>query len=264
MSAARSAPPPAAEARAVVWQPAPRTGGAGGLHCRAMAPAPADSFDRAPVFVVLDGVDGCGKTTQARRLAEHLEASRPGGDPGPLHLREPGSTVAGERIRELLLDPSAPMGRGTLALLFTAARRETLESLVAPALAAGRDVVVERFHASTFAYQGGGPQASEAHGFEDEELLGLLHGWAGVPRPTVEIVLDVPPTQAFARAMARAGGGDDRFESRGLEFQESVARAMRAYVERVDHAVILDGTGSEDEVARRVLEAALPAEVRRA
>ena len=229
-----------------------------------MSPAPSDSADRAPVFVVLDGVDGCGKTTQARRLVERLAALRPAGTPGPLHLREPGSTVAGERIRELLLDPSAPMGRGTLALLFTAARRETLESLVAPALAEGRDVVVERFHASTFAYQGGGPRSSEAHAFEDDELLGLLHGWAGVPRPTVEIVLDVPPSDAFARARARAGGGDDRFESRGLEFQETVARAMRAYVERVDHAVIVDGTGDEGEVARRVLDAALPAEVRRA
>lgn len=229
-----------------------------------MAPALSDSADRAPVFVVLDGVDGCGKTTQARRLVEHLSVLRPAGAPGPLHLREPGSTVAGERIRELLLDPSAPMGRGTLALLFTAARRETLESLVAPALADGRDVVVERFHASTFAYQGGGPQSSEAHAFEDAELLGLLHGWAGTPRPTVEIVLDVPPSDAFARAVARAGGGDDRFESRGLEFQESVARAMRAYVELVDHAVIVDGTGDEGEVARRVLDAALPAEARRA
>ncbi|MEE2941157.1 MAG: dTMP kinase [Planctomycetota bacterium] len=229
-----------------------------------MAPAPAHTADRAPLFVVLDGVDGCGKTTQARRLVEHLSAARPEGSREPLHLREPGSTAAGERIRELLLDPSSPMGRGTLALLFTAARRETLESLVAPALAAGRDVVVERFHASTFAYQGGGPQGTEAHAFDDEELLGLLHGWAGAPRPTVEIVLDVPPTDAFARAMARAGGGDDRFESRGLEFQEAVARAMRAYVERVEHAVVVDGTGDVEAVARRVLDAVLPAEARRA
>ena len=211
-----------------------------------MAPALSDSADRAPVFVVLDGVDGCGKTTQAMRLVEHLSALRQAGAPGPLHLREPGSTVAGERIRELLLDPSAPMGRGTLALLFTAARRETLESLVAPALADGRDVVVERFHASTFAYQGGGAQVSEAHAFEDGELLGLLHGWAGAPRPTVEIVLDVPPSDAFARAMARAGGGDDRFESRGLEFQESVARAMRAYVELVDRPQVERFEDDED------------------
>lgn len=219
---------------------------------------------REPVFVVLDGVDGCGKTTQARRLVESLAADLPAGAAAPLHLREPGSTPAGERIRELVLDPSAPMGRGTLALLFTAARRETLESLVAPALAAGRDVVIERFHASTFAYQGGGPQSSEAHAFDDEELLGLLHGWAGTPKPTVEIVLDVPPADAFARAMARAGGGDDRFESRGLTFQQVVARAMRRYVERVEHAVLVDGTGPEDEVARRVREAALGQEARRA
>ena len=229
-----------------------------------MAPAPADSFDRAPVFVVLDGVDGCGKTTQARRLVEHLEASRPGETRASPPARA-GSTVAGERIRGPLLDPSAPMGRGTLALLFTAARRETLESLVAPALAAGRDVVVERFHASTFAYQGGGPQASEAHGFEDEEpaRAAARLGRGPAPHGRDRARRSAHPCLR-ARRGARAGGGDDRFESRGLEFQESVARAMRAYVERVEHAVIVDGTGTEDEVARRVLEAALPAEVRRA
>ena len=105
-----------------------------------MAPAPADSFDRAPVFVVLDGVDGCGKTTQAARLAAALQGLRaagkaPAGEGGSLHLREPGSTAAGERIRELVLAPDLELGRGTLAMLFAAARRETLEQLVAPAMA---------------------------------------------------------------------------------------------------------------------------------
>lgn len=230
-----------------------------------MPPSPLEPAGRAPVFVVLDGVDGCGKTTQARLLAERLGAATPEGIEPPLHLREPGSTTAGERIRELVLDPAAPMGRGTLALLFTAARRETLETLVAPALAAGRHVVIERFHASTFAYQGGGAgQADEVDGFDDERLLGLLHGWAGTPRPTVEIVLDVPPEEAFGRAVARDGGGGDRFESRGLGFQQSVARAMRAYVDRVAHAVLIDGTGAPERVADRVFAAATGAEVGRA
>ena len=211
-----------------------------------------------PRFVVLDGIDGCGKTTQARRLVASLGLDVHGGRSGPLHLREPGSTVAGERIRDLVLDPGASLGRGSLALLFAAARRETLEQLVAPALEEGRDVVIERFHASTFAYQGafgGAVPEGEVDPFDNDQLMALLRGWAGRPTPTVEIILDVPPRAAFARATAREGGGADRFEARGEGFQERVAAAMRTYVDLVPTAVLVDGTGSEDEVAARVLAA---------
>ena len=209
-----------------------------------------NSLPTSPLFVVLDGIDGCGKTTQAARLVEGLAELRGAGAPGPLHLREPGSTVAGERIRALVLDPEVELGGGSLALLFAAARRETLERLVVPALAEGRDVVIERFHASTFAYQGGGAVS-------DEDLLALLHGWAGSPKPTIEVVLDIDPEDSFARAMARDGGGSDRFESQGLEFQQSVAAGMRRYVERAPLAVGIDGRGDEDQVAARVLAAVL-------
>lgn len=213
-----------------------------------------------PVFVVLDGMDGCGKTTQASRLVERLAELRARSaeaegvckgavSEGPLHLREPGSTTAGERIRALVLDPEVQLGAGALALLFAAARRETLEQLVRPALAAGRDVVIERFHASTFAYQG--------DELEEDQLLDLLHGWAGSPRPTAEIVLEIDPEESFARAMARDGGGSDRFEARGVEFQRRVAAGMRRYVERAPLAVGVDGRGDLDVVADRVFDAVL-------
>ena len=147
-----------------------------------------------PLFVVLDGIDGCGKSTQAKRLAAVLPELRSRGrsstDPAvddlprgngageerkTLHLREPGSTPAGEAIRALVLAPEPHFGRGTLALLFAAARRETLEELVAPALAEGRDVVIERFHASTFAYQGVRQcSGREPQHFDDDALLALL------------------------------------------------------------------------------------------
>lgn len=219
-----------------------------------------------PLFVVLDGVDGCGKTTQAARLALTLAELRGPDALAPLHLREPGSTVGGERIRELVLAPDVELGRGTLALLFAAARRETLERLVAPALAEGRDVVVERFHPSTFAYQGrptgdgqvSDPQvAGEVAPFSDDALLEMLRSWAGSPTPTVEIVLDVAPSVAFERAVARDGGGRDRFEARGLVFQERVAAAMRDYVARVPSAVLVDAAGAEDAVAAQVLDAVI-------
>ncbi|MEM6568015.1 MAG: thymidylate kinase [Planctomycetota bacterium] len=228
--------------------------------------AGAEALPTRPLFVVLDGVDGCGKTTQATRLAARLGALRGAGHPAPLHLREPGSTAAGERLRALVLDPDVPLGDGTLALLFVAARREMLQRLVAPALAEGRDVVVERFHPSTFAYQGeaarrragGEPAGSDGLDrdgatYDDEALLALLRGWAGAPAPTVEIVLDLPGDVAFERALARDGGGVDRFESRGPGFQRDVAAAMRDYVRRVPTADAVDATGSEDEVAERIL-----------
>lgn len=221
-----------------------------------LGPPPLDSpmteplmLPPSPVFAVLDGMDGCGKTTQAARLVEGLARLR-GGGPGPLHLREPGSTVAGERIRALVLDSEVELGSGALALLFAAARRETLEQLVAPALRAGRDVVIERFHASTFAYQGGS-------GVGDDDLLSLLHGWAGDPKPTIEVVLEIDAEDSFARAMARDGGGSDRFESKGIEFQRRVAAGMHRYVERAPLAVGIDGRGTEEQVAARVLTAVL-------
>src|SRR5262245_34284111 len=116
-------------------------------------PAP-DTRRRRGLFVVIDGVDGCGKSTQAERLVRAL-ATLPGADPerAPLHLREPGSTKLGETLRGLLLGRGREMSPAVETLLFAAARRQMLDELVRPALAAGRLVVCERFHPSTFAYQ---------------------------------------------------------------------------------------------------------------
>ena len=197
-------------------------------------------------FVVLDGVDGCGKSTQARLLVEAWTAD---GLEGPLHLREPGSTAAGERIRHVLLEPGVEIGPPAEALLFCAARRQTLDELVAPALAAGRDVVCERFHASTFAYQ------AVAGALDEDALLELLQTWAGRPAPDATIVLDVPPRAALAR---RAGGREDRIEAKGLAFQERVADGYRRYAELDRRARIVDGVGALADVHARVVRALDP------
>src|SRR5262245_54131102 len=164
-------------------------------------------------FFVLDGIDGCGKSTQAARLARALgeRAAEP-----VLHLREPGSTAAGERIRAVLLDPETALAPAAEALLFAAARRQLLEEQVEPALARGRDVVCERFHASTFAYQG------VAGGVGEERVLELLAAWAGEPAPELTLILDLEPEAARARR-----GGRDRFESRAREFHAAVAAGYR-------------------------------------
>ena len=193
----------------------------------------------AAPFVILDGVDGCGKSTQARRLVAALEAR---GWPVE-HLREPGGTPEGEALRALLLDRSSILSPGVEALLFCAARRQLLERRVGPALAAGTAVVCERFHPSTFAYQ------AAAGGLDEGPLLDLLHGWAGDPAPSRVLLLDVP----VADASSRRGAATDRIEDRGLEFQEAVRRGLARYAELAGELVAqVDGTGSEDAVAERV------------
>ena len=189
-------------------------------------------------FFVLDGIDGCGKSTQARVLCERLGALST--EP-PLHLREPGSTQAGERIRALLLDPEVRLEAAPQALLLAAARRQMLEELVAPALAAGRDVVCERFHASTYAYQG------VAGGLGGDAVLELLHRWAGEPAPDLCFVLDLP----LPRALERREGGD-RFESLDRGFQERVVEGYRRFAELDPRTVVVDASGSSEEVSGRI------------
>ncbi len=191
-------------------------------------------------FLVLDGIDGCGKSTQARLLVQGLTV--PGGE-APLHMREPGSTGAGERIRAILLETGVTLGAASEALLFAAARRQMLDELVRPAVDAGRDVVCERFHASTFAYQ------AVAGDLDEEEVLALLSTWAGRPSPDLIILLDIDVEEAALRR----GAPSDRIEAKGLDFQRRVAQGYRRYAERDSSAVLVDGRGGAEEVHERVL-----------
>jgi dTMP kinase len=197
---------------------------------------------RDGLFVVLDGVDGCGKSTQARLLCLELARAR-GGE--PLHLREPGGTPLGEALRERLLHGSEELSSGVELLLFAAARRQMLERVVAPALAAGRDVVCERSNASTFAYQ------AVAGGLDEERVLALLLPWCNQPAPDLLLWLDLPVEEARGRLGARA----DRIEARGLEFQRAVARGFARWGERVGGLTRVDARGAEAEVHSRILSA---------
>jgi dTMP kinase len=195
-------------------------------------------------FLVLDGIDGCGKSTQAELLVSALARL---GALAPLHLREPGSTAAGERVRALLLDPEIELGPAAEALLLAAARRQMLDELVRPALAAGRDVVCERFHPSTFAYQ------AVAGGLDEERVLELLEAWAGDPSPDLVVLLELDLDEAAAR---RAGAPADRIEARGRAFQERVAAGYRRWAARAAKSgarvAVVAAAGTPDEVARRV------------
>lgn len=204
-----------------------------------MVPSDASPARARGLFVVLDGIDGCGKSTQARRLAAELER-RTG--TRTHHLREPGSTSLGEALRALLLSREHRPSARVEALLFAAARAQMLDELVEPALLRGEHVVCERFHPSTFAYQ------AVAGGLGEDLVLGLLHGFAGAPKPDLVVLLDVP----VAAASARRGAATDRIEDKGAAFQARVAEGYRRYAERVPDTRVVRADRGEADVARDV------------
>lgn len=189
------------------------------------------------MFVSLEGVDGSGKSTQARLLAEAL-------GPEALLIREPGGTGAAERIRELLADPALEIDPFAELLLFSAARADLIARVIRPALEDGRTVVADRFADSSVAYQGG------ARGLGTSHVLSLTDMVIDGLWPDVTVLLRIDPEAGLARAES-----DDRFEAEGVELQRAVAEAYEeiAAVAR-DRVVVVDAEGSVDEVHQRVLE----------
>ncbi len=199
---------------------------------------------RPGVFLVLDGPDGGGKSTQARRLAERIAAS----GREVVSVREPGGTAVGERVRAILLDPEVgEIDAVTEVLLYQAARRRLVEERIRPALARGAVVVCDRWHFATRAYQGGG-------GGAPEDLIRLTSSAAteGLD-PRRSVLLDVAPETA-ARRMKRPL---DRIERRGPEYRARVRDAfLRIFAAGdPDRFRVVDADGDEDEVAEDVWEA---------
>jgi dTMP kinase len=190
------------------------------------------------LFVSLEGVDGSGKSTQARLLAEVL-----GGE--ALLIREPGGTDAAERIRELLADPGFELDPFAELLLFSAARADLLARVVRPALEAGRTVIADRFADSSVAYQGG------ARGLGTSHVLSLTDMVIDGLWPDLTVLLRIDPEAGLARA-----DGEDRFEAEGVELQRAVAEAYdEIAIIASDRVVVIDATGTVDEVHARVMEA---------
>jgi dTMP kinase len=190
------------------------------------------------VFVSLEGIDGSGKSTQARLLAEAL-------GPETLLIREPGGTGAAERIRELLADPGLEIDPFAELLLFSAARADLVSRVIRPALEAGTHVVADRFADSSVAYQGGARELGTSHvlSLTDTVIDGL---W-----PDVTVLLRVDPEVGLGRA-----DGEDRFESEGVDLQRAVAEAYEEIAQIAsDRVVVVDGAGSVEEVHERVLDA---------
>lgn len=199
------------------------------------------------VFVTLEGIDRSGKTTQAAMLAKAL-------GPDTLLIREPGGTEMAEAVRSLLKDPALEMDEKAELLLFSAARADLARRVIKPARAQGRDVVCDRFVDSTAAYQG----LARGIGLEVvEELMGFV---VGECMPERTVLLRVDPDAAHARGQQRLAAGEadgaDRFESKGVEFQRTVAAAYDKIAARHPERIsVVDGAGEPDEVHERVLEA---------
>jgi dTMP kinase len=166
------------------------------------------------LFVTLEGIDRSGKTTQAALLLEAL------GEEG-VGVREPGGTAVGERVRELLKDPSLQLGSAAEALLFAAARAELVEGVIGPALEAGRVVVSYRFLDSSLAYQGA------ARGLGVEAVQRINRFATGGVEPDLTLLLELDLAAAAARA-----GQEDRFEAEGAQLQERVRTAYAQLAER--------------------------------
>lgn len=194
------------------------------------------------MFLSFEGIDGCGKSTQARLLADALRAE----GRAVVLTREPGGSPGAEEIRRLLVQGAGERWSAeTECLLFTAARRDHLERTIRPALAAGQTVITDRFADSTRVYQGAARGDLRA-------LVDRMHDLAIGVEPDLTFVIDLDPGTALGRGNAR-GGAEDRFESLGLAFQQRLAQGFRALAREFPARVrLIDGTGSPDHVAARV------------
>jgi len=193
-------------------------------------------------LITFEGIDGSGKSTQARRFASHLQKN---GHQVVL-TREPGGSSGAEEIRALLLTGDTDRWSAeTEILLFTAARRDHLEKTIEPALNAGKTVVSDRFADSTRVYQGA--TRGDLRGMVD-----ALHELMIGREPDLTFVIDMEPEAALRRGLARKSG-EDRFEDFGLAFQETLRHGFLALVRaHPERCVLIDGNRTEDQIASEI------------
>ncbi len=188
-------------------------------------------------FVVLEGGDGSGKSTQARRVASRLRER----GVAVCETFEPGATAAGAVIRELLLHRRAPIATTTEALLMAADRAQHVTEQIAPSLAAGQWVVSDRYLPSSLVYQG------VVRGLGVDAVEELNRAATGAAAPDLVVVLDVPD----AVAAARLGASPDRLESEGEAFHAAVRAAYRSLAAERGWSLV-DGDADVDTVSARV------------
>lgn len=199
----------------------------------------------AGLFVCFEGGEGGGKSTQARLLQEWLASE---GYTCVL-THQPGATEVGRRIREIVLSPeTGELAHRAEALLYAADKAEHVETVVRPALERGEVVISDRYVDSAIAYQGSGRELEAAE-------VTAVNRWAtGGLVPHLTVILDLPPAAGLARFEGR-----DRIEQEGSDFHERVRRAfLDLAAAHPDHYLVLDASGTREEVAAAVREAVRP------
>ena len=209
-------------------------------------------------FITFEGIDGSGKSTQARLLAERLRAD--GRD--VVLTREPGGSPGAEEIRQLLLTGNPDRWSAeTEILLFTAARRDHLERTIAPALAAGRIVICDRFADSTRMYQG------LSRG-DLRRTVDALHDLMIGTEPDLTFLIDMDPMASLSRAEARMAGGvgaENRFEQFGLDLQTTMREVFLGLARtHPDRFRVIDGDRTAEAVSEDVRDTLAQAEQARA
>ncbi len=198
------------------------------------------------IFITFEGIDGSGKSSQAQLLAETLKTL----GHETLRTREPGGSEGAEEIRRLLVEGDPDRWSAmTEILLFTAARRDHLEKTIEPALADGKIVVSDRFADSTRVYQG----AARA---DLRDVVDQLHAIMIGREPDLTFIIDMDPSAALTRGLARQSG-EDRFEELGLEFQEKLRTGFLALAKNFpDRCRVIDGARDMDVIAAEIAQIA--------
>jgi len=199
------------------------------------------SSSNSAKFITFEGIDGCGKSTQAKLLLEYMNKS----GVETILVREPGGTNISESIREILLHSSSgQMGDRTESLLMTASRTQLTQEVIIPNMDQGKFVIADRYSDSTLAYQGGGRNL-------DIEWLIELNNYATFTLlPDITFFVDIRSEEA----LKRLDSNKDRIEGEGIEFQARVRKTYHELAERFnDRYVILDGYGEIDDIHQKVL-----------
>ena len=190
------------------------------------------------LFITFEGIDGCGKSTQFEMLKSYLEEQKV----EYIVVREPGGTVIGEKIREILLSKkNDKMTTMAELLLFEAARAQITEETIIPSLKSGVTVLCDRFFDSTTAYQG----YARGIGTKITDELNTLA--TGGLKPDITFFIDITVDEALRRRGIR-GDGDDRMEALGIEFQRKVAEGYREAAKADPRIRTIDGMRSPEEI----------------
>lgn len=193
-------------------------------------------------FIVLDGPDGCGKSTQARLLTQWLEEQGVAVE----SFRDPGTTAIGEKVRQILLAPEhVAMSVRTELLLYMAARAQLWQNKIAPVLQANKCVVLDRWVSSTCAYQG------YAGGFGIEKVIKIANDSLERVWPDLTVILDIDLETATPRMKSEL----DRIEQRSDEYHKRVRQGFLELAEKYDNVVVVDASDDIEKVHKKVVEA---------